>query len=188
MRTPLILRSWAVAMLLVAAVGTIALVTCARTDSARESAPDVSVLDSVVFPRDTAHVTVSGPTVIAYFIVPPGAVDTMPNLAVEADDWNYAMAMLRDSLEAGGVALALAVDGVVRIDSAESRDVVLALGPALTAGYIFVRPGEPPCLRRGGLDQPDLLVLARRFFARPRSLDVSPTRCSSPGSRGDSAR
>ena len=175
-------------MLLVATVGLVGLATWARTDSAREAAPDVSVLDSAVFPNDTAHVTVGGPTVIAYFIVPPGAVDTMPNLAVEADDWNFAMSMLRDSLEASGVALALAVDGVVRIDSAGSRDIVMALGPPLTAGYVFVRPGEPPCLRRGGMDQPDLLALARRFFARPRSLDVSPTRCSSPGSRGDSTR
>ena len=175
-------------MLLVATVGLVGLATWAWTDLARESAPDVSVLDSVSVPKDTAHVTVVGPTVIAYFIVPPGSVDTMPNLAVEADDWNYAMAMLRDSLEASGVALALAVDGVVRIDSAGSRDIVTRLGPPLTAGYVFVRPGEPPCVRRGGIDQPDLLVLARRFFARPRSLDVSPTRCSSPGPRVDSIR
>ena len=174
--------------MLLVATGLVGLATWARTDLARESAPDVSVLDSVSVPKDTAHVTVAGPTVISYFIVPPGSVDTMPNLAVEADDWNYAMAMLRDSLEASGVALALAVDGVVRIDSAGSRDIVLRLGPPLTAGYVFVRPGEPPCVRRGGMDQPDLLVLARRFFARPRSLDVSPTRCSSPGSRVDSTR
>jgi len=166
-------------MLLVATVGLITLVARARTDPTRESAPDGTVLDSVVSPADTAHVRVAGPTVIAYFIVPRGAADTIPNLAVEADDWNYAMAMLRDSLEANGIALALVVDGVVRIDSAGSKDVVLSLGESVTAGYVFVRPGEPPCLRRGALEQADLLTLARRFFARPRSLDVSPTRCSS---------
>ena len=169
-------------MLLVATVGAITLVARARTGPTRESLPDVSVLDSVVFPTDTAHVRVASPTVIAYFIVPRGAVDTLPNLAVEADDWNYAMAMVRDSLDTSGIALALVVDGVVRIDSAGTRDIVLPLGESLAAGYVFVRPGEPPCVRRGALEQADLLALARTFFGRPRSLDVSPTRCSSPRS------
>ena len=160
-------------MLLVVTVGLIALVVRSRTDRPLESVPGT----------DTAHVRVAGPTVVAYFVIPHGAVDTMPSLAVEADDWNYAMAMLRDSLDANGIALVLAVDAVVRIDSAGTRDVVLSLGEPLTAGYVFVRPGEPPCVRRGAMDQADLLALARRFFARPRSLNVSPTRCSSPDSR-----
>ena len=51
---------------------------------------------------ETAELAINRPTVIAYFIVPDGAVDTMPDLAVSADDWNYAMATLGDSGTCGG--------------------------------------------------------------------------------------
>src|SRR5688500_7902295 len=122
-------------MLLVATAGLVGPAPWAWTDVARASAPAGSALRSVWVPKATAHVSATRPRLIAYSIPPPASVDTMPNLAVEADDWNYAMAMLRDSLEASGVALALAVDGVVRIDSAGSRDIVMRLGPPLTAGY-----------------------------------------------------
>ena len=128
---------------------------------------------------DTAHVTVARPTVITYFVVPPGAVDTMPNLAVEADDWNVAMATLRDSLEAARVGLAMVTEQTLQIESANVNAVVLALGPALSSGYVFARPGDMPCVRRGGMDQAELLATARRFFTRaPSSADTSSQRCA----------
>jgi hypothetical protein len=146
-----------------------ALLACARPATLAESA------------GDTTRVSVTRPTVIAYFIVPPGAVDTMPNLAVEADDWNYAMAMLRDSLEANRIDLAMAVDPFVRIEDGHSSGVVVSLGAALTAGYVFVRPGEVPCVRRGPMEQAALLGVARTLSARPSSPTAAPERwCLAP--------
>lgn len=151
---------------------------CAKSDKTPEPAREpAAATDSVS--SDTGQVTVTRPTVIAYFLVPRGAVDTMPNLAVEADDWSYAMAMLRDSLEGGGIDLAIAVEPLVRIDSAGGSGIIVDLGPPLTAGYVFVRLGEPPCIRRGGMDQADLLATARSFFGRPPApLDTSVARCT----------
>ena len=59
-------------------------------------------------PASSADVTVTRPTVIAYFVIPNGAVDTLPDLAVEADDWNVAMAALGDSLQASGIGFTMA--------------------------------------------------------------------------------
>jgi len=65
----------------------------------------------------------------------------MPNLAVEADDWNYAMAMLRDSLEASRIAFVMATNPDIQLDSIGPQPVVLRLADPLTAGYVFVRRG-----------------------------------------------
>jgi len=113
---------------------------------------------------DTTHLVVTRPTVIAFFLVPDGAVDTLPNLAVEADDWNFGMAALGDSLEASGIALALGTRPLLRLSSAGTADVTLTLGDALASGYVFVRPGEPPCMRRGAMDQDAALAAARAAF------------------------
>jgi hypothetical protein len=128
---------------------------------------------------DTAHVDVTRPTVVAYFIVPDGAVDTLPDLAVEADDWNYAMSILGDSLAASDIALALATEPVLRLSSPGFPPRTLALGERFTAGYVFVRPGGQPCLRRGGAEPDAVLQAARAFFARPSRAGARPAeRCS----------
>ena len=151
---------------------------CSKPD--RPSAARKAVVAELAA-ADTSAVAITGPTVVAYFLVPPGAVDTMPSLAVEADDWSYAMATLRDSLEASRIGLIIAVDPVLRIDSVTSRTVILPLGAPLTAGYVFVRRGEKPCLRPGAADQAVLLLLARQFFSRPVSVaESSSTRCGGP--------
>jgi hypothetical protein len=150
---------------------------CTKPDSKPDSKPNStpdrpSATTSAPVPTptgDTVHVTVTRPTVIAYFLIPPGAVDTMPNLAVEADDWNVSMATLGDSLEASGIGFAMLTQPIAQIDSAAAQPVVLTLGAPLTAGYAFVRRGDPPCVRHGGMDQADVLATARRFFARPPS-------------------
>jgi hypothetical protein len=108
-------------------------------------------------PAGVAHVVVTRPTVIAYLVVPHGAVDTLPDLAVVADDWNYAMATLGDSLEAHGVALAMVTESRLRISSRGSPDVVYSLDAAPAAGYVFARPGTPPCIRRAPAE-PDVIV------------------------------
>lgn len=151
----------------------VALLACSKPDRPPTTkAPETS--KAVV---DAARVTLTRPTVIAFFLIPPGAVDTMPDLAVEADDWNFSMATLGDSLEASGIGFAMVMQPVIHIDSAAAREVVLTLGPSLSAGYVFVRRGDPPCVRHGGMDQADVLATARRFFARPPSPADTSQRC-----------
>ena len=114
-------------------------------------------------PSATAEVTVTRPTVVAYFVVPPGAVDTSRDLAVEADDWNVSMATLRDSLEATGIALAMVTQPNVRLRIPGRADTTLALGTTGTAGYVFVRPNGAPCVRPGGADADSVKAAARAF-------------------------
>jgi hypothetical protein len=118
---------------------------------------------------ETARLVVSRPTVIAYLVVPPGAVDTLPDLAVLADDWNFAMATLGDSLEARGIDFALVTEPRLRISSPGAADVSFSLDEAPAAGYVFARPGEPPCIRRGPAELDRILAAAGTFFAHGRS-------------------
>lgn len=111
--------------------------------------------------RDTATVVVTRSTVVAYLVVPPGAVDSSADLAVLADDWNVAMATLGDSLAAHGVGFALVTQPTLRVRMAHRRDVMLALDREPATGYVFVRPGVAPCLRRGAADVEDVLRAAR---------------------------
>ena len=113
----------------------------------------------------TTEIAVTRPTVVAYFIVPPGAVDTSRDLAVEADDWNVSMATLRDSLEATGITLAMVTQPNVRLRIAGRGDTTLALGAPGTAGYVFVRPNDAPCLRPGGADADSVKAAARAFVS-----------------------
>ena len=131
--------------------------------------PESSPADTVA--TESATVTVSRPTVVAYFIVPDGAVDTLPDLAVRADDWNYAMAMVGDSLEANGFGFALVTGPRVRLTEEGGLDTTLTLGEPLTAGYVFARPGALPCVRRRALDPDSVLAAARVAFA----LGATPT-------------
>jgi hypothetical protein len=158
------------------------MLACAKPDAKPDSKPArPSATTGGPVPTatgDTTHVTATRPTVIAYFLIPPGAVDTMPNLAVEADDWNVSMATLSDSLEASGIGFAMVTQPIAQIDSAAGQPVVLTLGVPLTAGYVFVRRGDPACVRHGGMDRADVLATARRFFARsPSPADTSAQRC-----------
>lgn len=93
-----------------------------------------------------ARVTVTGPTVIAWLVVPPGAVDTSEAMAVTADDWNYAMAWLRDSLAAHGIRLVDTSDSMVRIASPGVAELTL---PLRDGGYILARPGDRLCALEG---------------------------------------
>jgi hypothetical protein len=164
-----------------AACAAVTLLACTKPDRvpAAARASDVTVLASGMI----AAIPITGPTVIASFVVPPGAVDTMPDLAVEADDWNVAMATLRDSLEAGRIALAMTTMPAVQITAPGTKPIMVSLGPVFSAGYVFVRPGDAPCLRRGGVDQAELVATARRFFSRaPSPADTSSQRCG-PTSR-----
>jgi hypothetical protein len=84
-------------------------------------------------------------------------------LAVEADDWNVAMATLGDSLEASGIGLAIATEPRVRLAIAGRPDTTLDLGAFRASGYVFVRPGARPCVRPGGADADSVKVMARAF-------------------------
>ena len=118
---------------------------------------------------DTATVDVREPTVVAYLVIPRGAVDSSADLAVLADDWNVAMATLGDSLGAIGVRLALVTEPRLRVRATGRRDVVLALDDEPRAGYVFARPGAAPCHRRGAMDPADVLRTARALAARARA-------------------
>lgn len=115
---------------------------------------------------DTATLHVTRPTVVAYLVVPAGAVDTSADLAVLADDWNVAMATLGDSLEARGVRFTLVTESRLRVRTSGRRDAVLALDEDPAAGYVFVRPGTMPCGRRGAAEQDEVLRAARTILGR----------------------
>lgn len=125
----------------------------AGPDSGRASA----VVDSVAVRR---------PTVVAYFVVPAGAVDTMPSLAVEADDWNYAMSILGDSLQASGISFAMTTQPrlYLQLGAGNGSDTTISLGAALSAGYVFARPGGRACVHRGAADH-DVVMRAARAYA-----------------------
>ena len=110
---------------------------------------------------DTATVDVKRPTVVAYLVVPAGAVDTSADLAVLADDWNVAMATLGDSVEARGLGFTLVTESRLRVRTPGRRDVVLRLNEEPAAGYVFVRPGMAPCMQRGAAELEEVLRTAR---------------------------
>ena len=135
------------------------LVACAA--SCRRAESSAAARESGVGSR----VDVRRPAVIAYFVIPAGAADTLRDLAVEADDWNVAMATLRDSLEASGIDLALITDSVVRVSVRGRPDTTLSLGTFKASGYVFVRPDGGRCVRVGGADVDSVTAFARRFAA-----------------------
>ena len=147
--------------------GWLAAVAVAGCVVACRSGKDAPGRDDVVTSA-TTEITISRPTVIAYFIVPAGAVDTSRDLAVEADDWNISMATLRDSLEATGIALAMTTAPNVRLRVAGKADTTLVLGAIGDAGYVLVGPDRGPCVRPGGADA-DSVKAAARAFATARS-------------------
>ena len=118
---------------------------------------------------DGDSLVVARPTVVAYLVVPPGAVDTSEALAVTADDWSYAMATLGDSLEAHGIALALETAPRLRVVVPGAPARTFALDEGIAAGYLFARPGAPPCIRRGPADADVILAAARVYFGADSS-------------------
>jgi len=144
------MRSWSRGVALVALVG----VGGCKRDPPRSSA------------SESAHVTVTRPTVIAYFVIPAGAVDTLPDLAVEADDWNVAMASLGDSLQASGIGFTMTTEPRIRVSVEGAPDTTLSLGAFRASGYVFVGPrGIPLCSRPGGADADSVKIMARAYFS-----------------------
>ena len=113
---------------------------------------------------DTATVHVIRPTVVAYLVIEPGAVDTSADLAVLADDWNVAMSTLGDSLQARGIGFALVTEARLRVRMAGRRDALFALNEAPAAGYVFIRPGMTPCVRRGAAELDEVLRTAHTLL------------------------
>jgi len=118
---------------------------------------------------DGDSLVVTRPIVVAYLVLPPGAVDTSEALAVAADDWNYAMATLGDSLEAHGIAFTLELAPRLRVVSPGAPARTFALDEEPAAGYVFARPGAPPCIRRGPADPDVVLAAARVLFGEDSS-------------------
>jgi hypothetical protein len=74
------------------------------------------------------------------------------------------MATLGDSLEARGILFALATEARLRVRMSGRRDAMLALNEEPAAGYVFVRPGMTPCLRRGAAEPEEVLRTARALL------------------------
>jgi hypothetical protein len=89
----------------------------------------------------------------------------MPELAVATDDWSFGMATLGDSVRAHGWALQLVTQSKLRLASSGVEPLLIKLGDLGSAGYVFARPGEAPCLRRHGLTPDSTLAAASDWFA-----------------------
>ena len=151
-------------------VAWLALLSLTSLGTPRSSGADGA---SDVAASDTATVDVASPTVVAYLVIPAGAVDTSADLAVLADDWNVAMATLGDSLEARGIRFTLVTESRLRVRMPGRRDTVLALNEEPAAGYVFARPGMAPCLRRGAAELEDVLRTARTLLGRRASREAA---------------
>jgi hypothetical protein len=121
---------------------------------------------------DTTTVVVTRPTVIAYLVIPSGAVDTSADLAVLADDWNVAMATVGDSLESHGIDFTLVTKSRLRVRVAGWHDVLLALDDSTAAGYVFARPGSAPCVRRRPAELDEVLRAGRTLATRGMTSDA----------------
>ena len=115
---------------------------------------------------DTVTIAVTKPTVVAYLVIPEGAVDSQPDVAVLADDWNVAMATLGDSLAAHGIGFALATESSLKVRTRGRRDVVIDLNAEPKAGYVFARPGTVPCVKRGPAEADEVLRVANALLGR----------------------
>jgi hypothetical protein len=121
---------------------------------------------------DTTTVVVMRPTIIAYLVIPDGAVDTSADLAVLADDWNVAMATVGDSLESHGIAFTLVTKSRLRMRVAGWHDVLLALDDSTAAGYVFASPGSAPCVRRRPAELDEVLRAGRTLATRGMTSDA----------------
>jgi hypothetical protein len=132
---------------------------------------------------DTTHLVVTRPTVIAWLVVAAGAVDTMPDLAVIADDWSYAMATLGDSLQARGLAFAMATGSYLHLAQAGAKPAIIPLGKLGDGGFVFVRRGMPPCVMRSGFAIEDALAMAGRLLVGTRMPDERAREQCEPAAR-----
>ena len=95
---------------------------------------------------ETPEVVVTGPTVIAFWLVPASdaALEAHPDLASALDDQQYLWAETRPQLEAAGIA-ALDQPGrrfVVR--EPRRRWVFAAASDSAATGYLLAEPGQEP--------------------------------------------
>lgn len=146
--------------------GMLALLVATRSEDALAMQSRAATPVEPLVVTDTTTIVITKPTVIAYLVIPKGAVDSLPDVAVLADDWNVAMSTLGDSLEANGIAFALVAESRLTVRSAGRRDVVFELDSKPAAGYVYARPGETPCLRRGPAEVDEVLAAARVLVNR----------------------
>lgn len=117
-------------------------------------------------PPELPVVTVNGPTIIAFWLVP--ASDSVliadPDLAAALDDQQYYWAETRPQLALTGIT-ALDQPGRRFLVREPGRAWVFAAEPDSSAvGYLLVQPGiAPRVLHRVWLPH-DLLAMAREFF------------------------
>lgn len=111
---------------------------------------------------DSTGLRITRPTVIAYLVIAPGEVDSNPDMAVVADDWNYAMSILGDTIEARGWAFTMAIDSVLVVRRpGRAKPDTLALG---RAGYVLVPMTGAPCVGGAPMDPEEVVAAATRFF------------------------
>ena len=121
-------------------------------------------------PSPLPEVAVSGPTVIAFWLVPASdsVLEADPELASALDDQQYYWAESRAPLRAAGIAALDQPGRHFRVREPDRTWVFIAAPDSAAVGYLIVRPGHPP------------RVLYRRHFpdellAAARSLTPTPT-------------
>jgi hypothetical protein len=144
--------------------------------------PAASMAQSAAAPSRPPVVTVTGPTVIGFWLVPASdsVLDADPDLASVLDDFQYYWAESAGPLAAAGIARTAQPGQRFRVHE-PSRTWLFAAAPDSGAvGYLLVRPGQPPrVLYRVRLPD-ELLAEARAAFdstdrqGRPEPRSASP--------------
>ena len=115
---------------------------------------------------ETSQVVVTGPTVIAFWLVPASdaVLEADPGLASALDDQQYLWAETRPQLEAAGIA---AVDQPGRrfvVREPRRRWVFAAAPDSAATGYLLVEPGQEPQVLYGRHFPDEVLAATREVF------------------------
>lgn len=138
-----------------------ALASC-RSERAERRSDSGRALTSAEAPGDTAAtapsevvsesgvVRVTGPLVVAFFVAAQADLDADPDAATAADDWQFYLPRIRDTLVARGVAFGSWTGGTLRVREAGrgGAERVLVLADS-GVGYVLLRPGVAPRILRG---------------------------------------
>jgi hypothetical protein len=114
---------------------------------------------------DSASVEVGGPTVIAFCEpITDAQMEKDPNLADVLGDFQLYASRARAPLQKTGI----------RLEEIYARAfTVIASGrrtefhPRISVGYYFIAPGREPRIEYGVMTDPDIVQIAREYFASP---------------------
>src|SRR5690606_28589597 len=126
--------------------------------------------DTVPLPPEPPVVTVTGPSVIAFWTVPASdsVLEADPGLASALDDHQYWWSHAREQLEAQGLA-ALDQAGLQFEVQEPARRWSFAADPDSAAvGFLFIAPGGIPHVEYGRRFPDEVLAVVRQRFGNLR--------------------